>query len=230
MIVAVFLVNIVGRKKSINLYMFKLKSFFKQRPEVTFSEHTYFPDLISAQPVLFDIGACLGAFSEHFLSQYPNGKVVLLEPNPTNFKKIHIESDRCLKLNMALSITPEKILFYEDLNSTQTGSILFNYFDGVKHEIETINLDDLLRDYEQVDLVKMDIEGAEWEILLNSKDETLLKIQQLSVEFHDFLDKSKSPLTLACIKRLKKLGYGLKYKSTDYKLGCKYYDCLFYKK
>lgn len=209
--------------------MFNLKKIFKKREQVTFSEHTYYPDLLSPEPLLFDIGACLGAFSEHFLSSFEKSKVILLEPNPTNFKKIQITTERCTKLNKALSITPGKILFYEDLNSTQTGSILFNYFEGVKHEIETISLDELLEGYTNVDLVKMDIEGAEWEILLNSKDETLLKISQLSVEFHDFLDKSKEPLTLACIKRLKKLGYKLEYKSTDYKLGCKYYDCLFYK-
>lgn len=210
--------------------MIKLSKLFKKRGKVTYSEHTYYPHLIGEEPVLFDIGACLGAFTQHFLIQYPRAKVTLLEPNPTNFKKIQIDAGPCIMLNKALSITEGSITFYEDVNSTQTGSILFNYFNGIKHEVETVTLDKLLAPYKKVDMVKMDIEGAEWEVLLNSADETLLKICQLSVEFHDFLDKSNSPKTLACIKRLKRLGFKMEYKPTDYKLGCKYYDCLFYKK
>jgi hypothetical protein len=75
----------------------------------------------------------------------------------------------------------------------------------------------------------MDIEGAEWEILLNTPDKELLKINQLSVEFHDFLSIDKRSLTIQCVERMKKLGYKLEFQSTDYMQGSDYYDCLFYK-
>lgn len=207
-------------------------NFFKRKrkkEKVVFSEHSYYPDLISEKPVLFDLGACYGAFSKHFLEFFPAAKITLVEANPTNFKKIDIQDEHCIILNKALSLKSENIVFYEDENSSQNGSVLFNYFDGIKHEIETTNLEKLFKEYDHIDLVKMDIEGAEWELLLNTSAETLQKMNQLTVEFHDFIEKDKRSLTRQCVKRLKSLGFKLEYESTDYMNGSKYYDCLFYK-
>jgi len=207
-------------------------NLFKRKPKrekIVFSEHSYYPDMISDNPVLLDLGACYGAFSKHFIEKFPAAKIVLVEANPTNFKQISIDSNQCMILNKAVSLKEDKIVFYEDENSSQNGSTLYNYFDGIKHEIETVSLDKLLSDFASVDLVKMDIEGAEWEVLLNTPAESLLKIQQLTVEFHDFIEKGKKNATLECVKRMKSLGYKLDYESTDYMNGSKYYDCLFYK-
>ena len=207
-------------------------NFFNKKPvreKVVFSEHSYYPDFITDNPILFDLGACYGAFSKHFLEKFPNAKIVLVEANPNNFKKIEIESDNCTLLNKAVSQKENKIIFYEDENSSQNGSVLFNYFKGIKHEIETTNLEKLFENFNYIDLVKMDIEGAEWEVLLNAPSDAILKINQLSVEFHDFIEKNHEGITLQCVKRMKKLGYRLEYQSTEYMNGCKYYDCLFYK-
>ena len=201
----------------------------KEREKIIFSEHSYYPDLISDYPILFDLGACFGAFSNHFLEKFPNAKIVMVEANPTNFNKIDLKDKRCTLMNKALSLRAGKIDFYEDQNSSQNGSVLFNYFNGVKHEIQTTNLEELFKSYTEIDLVKMDIEGAEWDLLMNTPAETLLKMNQLSVEFHDFIEKDKEAITLECVKRMKKLGFKLEYESTDYLNGSKYYDSLFYK-
>lgn len=201
----------------------------QKREKVIFSEHSYYPDLISKEPVLLDLGGCYGAFSKHFLEKFPASKILVVEANPTNFKQINIDSKQCEILNKAISLKKGHIVFYEDENSSQNGSVLFNYFEGVRHEIETISLEALLKDFTHVDLVKMDIEGAEWDILLNTPEDELLKIEQLTVEFHDFIEKDKKRLTLQCVKKLKRLGYNLEFQSTDYMSGSKYYDCLFYK-
>jgi FkbM family methyltransferase len=42
----------------------------------------------------------------------------------------------------------------------------------------------------QVDLLKVDIEGSELDMFDSVADSTLLKIPQITVEFHDFIDKS----------------------------------------
>jgi FkbM family methyltransferase len=197
--------------------------------KVVFYEHSYYPGLISKKPVLIDLGACHGSFSQHFLEAFPKAEIIIVEANPTNFNKIKINNKRCRLLNKAVSLTEEKIIFYEDENSPHNGSFIFNYFDGKKHEIETVSFEALLSQYRSIDLVKMDIEGAEWEILLNTPDKELLKINQLSVEFHDFLSIDKRSLTIQCVERMKKLGYKLEFQSTDYMQGSDYYDCLFYK-
>jgi FkbM family methyltransferase len=208
----------------INIFKPRLK-----RKTVCFSEHSYFPDLISGQPTLLDLGACYGAFSKHFLEAFPNAELVLVEANPTNFRQIAIDSPNVTLLNKAVSLAKGDISFFEDENSSQNGSALFNYFDGIRHEIEPVSFEELLDGFSTVDLVKMDIEGAEWDALLKTPGESIRKVLQLSVEFHDFIDGEKKRLTRECVRRMKGLGYKLEYKSTDYKLGSKYYDCLFYK-
>lgn len=55
---------------------------------------------------------------------------------------------------------------------------------------------------EQVDLCKVDIEGAEIEMLLGASKQTLLKMQQITIEFHDFLDPALVPYVQSVMRRL----------------------------
>jgi FkbM family methyltransferase len=198
--------------------------------KITFSEHSYFIDLISDEPILIDLGACLGSFSKHFRSQYKNSKIILMEPSKSNFPKIEIDDENTKKIFGAISSKKEKLIFREDPRSEQNGSLLFDYFEGVEYEVETYTLDELIEPFETVDLLKMDVEGAEWDVLLNCSDETLNKIKQLTVEFHDFLDPSLRERSELCVERLISLGFSIDYNPTTYMHGSKYYDSLFYKK
>lgn len=198
--------------------------------KVTFSEHTYYTEKISESPILLDLGSCRGAFSEHFRNSFPNSTIIIVEPSKINFSQIKIEGERIIKHHAALSsISGNTILFHEDPLSDQNGSVLFNYFKGIPYEVETISLKDLAEKYNKIDLVKMDIEGAEWECLMNVDEETLSRIQQITVEFHDFIDPSLKDKSENVVKRLTNLGFKVEYNPTTYMHGSKYYDSLFYK-
>ncbi|MCP4134868.1 MAG: hypothetical protein GY754_28090, partial [bacterium] len=54
-------------------------------------------------------------------------------------------------------------------------------------------------------VVKIDIEGAEWDSLLATSDAVLSNINQLGIEFHDLLEGD--PKYTALIKKLKKTFY-----------------------
>ncbi len=60
---------------------------------------------------------------------------------------------------------------------------------------------------EQADLVKVDIEGAEFDMFDAASDETLSTVAQFTVEFHDFLDPALTPRVKAVIARLEGLGF-----------------------
>ena len=90
-------------------------------------------------------------------------------------------------------------------------------------------MDELCSGFETIDLVKMDIEGAEWDCIMNTSDETFSKIRQITVEFHDFLNPEFRINSEKCVDRLLSLGFEIDYNPTDYKYGSKYYDSLFYK-
>lgn len=60
----------------------------------------------------------------------------------------------------------------------------------------------------KVDLLKMDIEGAEIELFQSLDDETLGRITQITVEFHDFLPYFDQKEDIRQIKkRMKSLGF-----------------------
>jgi FkbM family methyltransferase len=198
--------------------------------KITYSEHTYFRNLLSHKPTLIDLGGCLGNFSKHFLEYYPESKILLLEASKTNFDNINITDPRFTKIHGAISHKKGKINFKEDLSNIQAGSFVFDNTSDHSYMVDSYTLEELCNQFDYIDLIKMDVEGAEWDIIMNSPDDIFKKIGQLSIEFHDFLDISRKTDTEKCVNRLKTLGYSMISQSTDYMFGTEYFDCLFYKK
>jgi len=75
----------------------------------------------------------------------------------------------------------------------------------------TRSLASLLSEFEaiEVDLLKLDVEGAEYETLLEAPRDILARVKQVSVEFHPF--DARHPADLARIRavidRLRELGF-----------------------
>lgn len=201
--------------------------------KITYSEHTYFSNKISDEPVLIDLGGCLGDFSTHFIEKYPNAKIIILEPSKTNFSKIKLNNnDNIIKIFGALfTRSGEELTFYEDPTSAQNGSLLFNYFPHISYQVQTYSLDDIVKNITKpkIDLIKMDVEGAEWDCLMNTSTETLNRIEQISVEFHDFLNPELAYKSQEVVDRLLNFGFKINYNPTNYMYGSKFYDSLFYK-
>jgi hypothetical protein len=96
---------------------------------------------------------------------------------------------------------------------THHASASFSRFEGLADkgniEVDSVTLEGFLKlaGVARVDLVKLDIEGAEFAMFEAARDETLSRIGQLTVEFHDFLDPSLEPACRAIIERLERLGF-----------------------
>lgn len=59
----------------------------------------------------------------------------------------------------------------------------------------------------EVALLKCDIEGAELAMLAAARDDELLRLGQITIEFHDFLDAAQRPAVQAQLARLRRLGF-----------------------
>jgi hypothetical protein len=59
----------------------------------------------------------------------------------------------------------------------------------------------------KINVLKLDIEGAEIAVLNSLCDEDLVSIDQISVEFHEFLDEGLRLPTETVIKRMENLGF-----------------------
>lgn len=117
------------------------------------------------------------------------------------------------KFNYAISDRNEPLKIYSSYNlecnsiSQEAASVC-----GLQGEISVdgITLETFLNNQsiELVDLLNIDIEGAEEAVFNSTSDATLCKVKQITMEFHDFLPGSISTQEVNNItNRLKRLGF-----------------------
>jgi FkbM family methyltransferase len=132
-------------------------------------ETELFKKLIKKGDVVLDIGANIGYYTLIAAKLVgENGRVYAFEPDPDNFallkKNIKINGyQNVILVQKAVSNKTGKLRLYLSDDSAAEHRI-FDSRDGRRSiEIEAIRLDDYFKDYfGKIDLIKMDIEGAEW--------------------------------------------------------------------
>jgi len=96
-----------------------------------------------------------------------------------------------------------------------SGSILKDHINvkkdpTVAYQVETVTIDGLfgLFGLSRIDLLKLDVEGAEYALLDTVAPDTLMRIGQLVVEFHDHCVRRFTPRdTRGIIRRLERAGF-----------------------
>lgn len=199
--------------------------------ERVIKEHTFFDNLLRDEIIVVDLGACRGEFIDEFNNLYNVKKAILIEANPTNFSQLQQKPNYVLYNNLISNIDDVEISFYEDINSPYNGSYVFNYFNGVEHKIKTKTLETLMieNNIEYIDILKVDIEGSEYDVMPSISDETYSKIGQITIEFHDFIDNSLKEKTQNIINHLNGLGFNHISKPITYMNNSSNYDVIFYR-
>lgn len=143
---------------------------------------------LSKTPIVFDIGAYKGTYTEHVLSVLPQANCYLFEPNTLLFLEL---AKKYRAYNLAVSNANGDKTFYscldkaDELSSTYKREIFSEV--GYKEEIiSCITIDTFCSTLhlDQIDFLKIDVEGAELDVLVGS--ESLLKanrIQFIQVEY-----------------------------------------------
>ena len=159
------------------------ESLYKEIVET--NAYQVFPGEISGK-VVWDIGANRGVFSLH-CSNLGAKKIFAVEAQPETFnehlKKNTAGIDCITPLNFAVTDKTGDVV---RLSNTDDHSSLYAELDkGLGQEVSTISLADLTKDYNETDMaLKMDIEGAEYDILMNVDRETLRKFSVIYMEIH----------------------------------------------
>ncbi len=146
-------------------------------------------------PIILDIGSHIGISILYFKSLYPNSKILAFEPNPISFEilKENIFNnglEGIEVINKAVDSNSGKKPFYID-NSKQNwesnSSFLTNSWSGKEItksiEVQSTRLDDYVKDIDEIDMLKIDIEGTEYDVL-NSHRKILNKVNNISIEYH----------------------------------------------
>ena len=140
----------------------------------------------SADPsVILDCGANMGLSVLYFAKNYPNHTIIAFEPDEIIFDvlKENVETFKLKNVELhqkAVWVRPETLPFYTDGGM---GGRIDNVYKGREPKtIEAIPLLDFLT--ENVDFLKLDIEGAEDEVLKYC-DENLKKAKHIFFEYHN---------------------------------------------
>jgi FkbM family methyltransferase len=140
--------------------------------------------LADMRGVVVDAGAHVGLFS--LLASAHARSVVSLEAHPENFALLmsNVEKNGATNVDArhcALWSDPGEITFFEGHRSG-AGSVLGEH--GRSFDVETETLDSIVASTGPVDLLKLDIEGAEFVVLDRATDATLAKISAVVAELH----------------------------------------------
>jgi FkbM family methyltransferase len=167
------------------------------------NQHDYFKHVnLMEKPCIIDIGAHIGTFSVYSGKRFPNAQIFSYEPDEKNYEKLlkNLQINNILNVttyNNAIGKSKKKSLLYPMNNNGfgSVGSTLLN--NGLKGiEISCLSLKDILinNDIQNCDFLKMDCEGSEFEIILNSDQETLKKIKSITMEYHEINTHNKEEL------------------------------------
>jgi FkbM family methyltransferase len=153
---------------------------------------------LNDKSVVIDAGCYEGEFTKEILIRY-GCKVLAFEPLDLEYKKLNLifRNNKSVKLyKYALLDNNCRIYFNIDgLNS----SIVNNNNRNRKSLVRAINILDILKKYSRIDLLKLNVEGAEYKILaklINSHK--LRNINSYLIQFHPIVNSKN---LRACIRK-----------------------------
>jgi FkbM family methyltransferase len=149
---------------------------------------------------VIDIGAHIGRYTITSSKQVGNtGKVVAIEADPDNFvllkRNIALNNlKNVLPLNYAVFSTRTRMKLYEQSASAKYNSIMLTRAAKTKNyvEVNADTLDSILKQngINQVNWIKIDVEGAEFEVLKGSTKTLSTENISLLIEIHNIEDPS----------------------------------------
>jgi FkbM family methyltransferase len=171
--------------------------------------HTIVPSLLIPDSHVLDLGANVGRFSWEIADGFPC-ICHAVEPDPELLASIPSHA-RIKKYGYAIAARRAPAVLHRGTN--RLGASIVNSARRIPDDstvmVDGIDLADFVDQHVSgpISLIKMDIEGAEVEVLDSLTDEFLVSIPQMSVEFHDFCNLTPVDIVNRIVKRLQTLGF-----------------------
>jgi FkbM family methyltransferase len=136
-----------------------------------------------------DAGAYIGDTTAWYLSKFPQSRVVALEPTPETFAQLQANctpyGDRVRMINGALWIHDGELDLVLD-PKTPTGISVAEHKSGEGKMCSAFSLNTILEQSgaAEIDILKLDIEGAERELFSVNPDPWLSRTRYIAIEIH----------------------------------------------
>lgn len=131
--------------------------------------------------VVFDVGANIGAYSEAIMKANPQCRIYAFEPQPDNFEHLAGSARKYgyEAVNEALSDKPARSRLYDhaDRDGSQHATLYRDVIEDihksevVSHAVTVQTIDGFVKDknLSGIDLLKIDVEGNEYKVLLGAR-------------------------------------------------------------
>lgn len=215
------------REVTQNIFNFKVTAYeysnlmylFK---EIFISKEYYF-QTEKLNPKIIDCGANIGMSILYFKFLYPACSIIAFEPNPTAFSllKKNIFQNNLLDVDLrdiALSKIDGTISFYTRGNKGLLLASIIKERGGENIlSIQSKKLSDFMSN-NIFDLIKMDIEGAESDVIEDLYSKNIIKnSEKYIIEYHHRINLNKSLADF--IKPFEECGFGYNLKASFHKIG-----------
>ena len=161
--------------------------WFLHSVEEIFIDEIYKFESTITEPLIIDCGANWGLSIIYFKSLYPNAKIFGFEPDPNIFRMLtnNIKNHHFNNIflhNKAIWVENAEMIFSCEGGVGGTFSH-FTTYDLPKVSVQTTRLKDILQFHNRINFLKIDIEGAEYEVIKDCQF-SLESVQNIFIEYH----------------------------------------------
>jgi FkbM family methyltransferase len=161
-----------------------------------------------------DVGGHIGCFTLAIASRFPNSEIFVYEPSRTTYEilvrngELNGFSGRMRTFEAAVGSHAGRETFYE-AGDVSCGSSLIQIPGGVESIVDVVDFDAVVaRAGEHIDILKIDCEGGEYDIVLNSDRVSWRAIDTVLLEYHAVPNHNIEEIET----RLGELGLALRWK------------------
>lgn len=138
---------------------------------------------------IVDAGAFIGASAVRFTTRFPAAKIIAIEPEETNFSQLVRNTEPYKNI-----VPVHAALYGEDTSVRITDPSAEKYAfrvepgDAGESTLKAFTVDTVMKMYglPRIDILKMDIEGAEYDLFSSGDKGWLRKVRVLVIELHEF--------------------------------------------
>lgn len=154
--------------------------------------------------LIIDGGANIGLFAIKMKNEYPDSKVICIEPDSENYlmlQKNTMKYNNVFLEHKGLWNKETKLKVFDKYNCGKWGMVVEE--DSISGSINAISLNALFKKYsiDVVDILKIDIETSEKQLFSENYDYWIPKVKHIIIELHDWMEPGCSKIFFSAINK-----------------------------
>jgi FkbM family methyltransferase len=154
---------------------------------------------------IIDGGANVGYASLFFTDRFPEAEIIAIEPETDNFQTLEKNTAQYKQIKcVKAGIWHQKgFLKINDIGLGAWGFMTEEVSGDTANSLPTVTIGDLLKNskYHEIDILKLDVEGAEKEIFSSNYESWLGHVKVLIIELHERMKEGCNEAFFSAVKK-----------------------------